>query len=84
MLKRLLYLVARVWFRRFPDKFDEMDREHEAWQDALIVQLDYHRMNEDMLLPGDPPYWPDELWGEPHSHLVPLTCLPEGDRENVV
>lgn len=70
MLTRFLQRLGRKFLR------EKADYSLDAWEDYLITGWEYHQMNEDMLLPGDPPYWPDDLWGEPHSHQAPQTCFP--------
>jgi hypothetical protein len=86
--RRALEIIGRriaAWWARgpFSPGYTREDRkhwalQHEAWEDAMIAEQELHQANEDMCLPGDPP-WLDvcEAVGDGHSHYVPRSLLPE-------
>ena len=66
-----------AWRNRETRKAFEEERRHDIWLDAQIDVWQQHEMNEDMVLSGDPPYWPAcGAIGDGHVHLIPGSLLP--------
>ncbi len=47
-------------------------RRTDAWADRLITEYELHQLNEEITLPGDPPYYDScPAVGDGHLHLSP-------------
>lgn len=61
-----------AWRAREREKESASQRRTDAWADRLIDDHELHQLNEEITLPGDPPYYdscPDV--GDGHGHLSP-------------
>jgi hypothetical protein len=60
--------------RRERERREELahQRHTDAWADRLIDEYELHLLNEEISLPGDPPYYDScPAVGDGHEHLSP-------------